>query len=248
MSVCWRSPVSSSSRSSSSSFRSRASSMSRSSTSAGSSTEKTRNSPVVVVHLDGRVPRRARRLLVRGEQRVLERGDERALLDSLVALDLANGVDDLLAHDTPSSIRLARTISAYGMSVSAPSDAATVTLCSSAATTSPCSFSPTDPELDPAADRRLEVLSRAQRAVDARRGDLDGVLAQVVAQDVGDARAQLVVDAVRMVDVDAEARRRQELDGEDVDARHIVLDLRDDLSLQLALLLECRGHVSACLS
>ena len=72
----------------------------------------------VVVHLDGRVARRARRLLVRGEQRVLEGRDERALLDSLVALDLANGVDDLLAHDTlPSqlSIRLARTISVYGM-------------------------------------------------------------------------------------------------------------------------------------
>ena len=71
----------------------------------------------VVVHLDGRVARRARRLLVRGEQRVLERRDERALLDSLVALDLANGLDDLLAHDTSHpSIRLARTISSYGMS------------------------------------------------------------------------------------------------------------------------------------
>jgi hypothetical protein len=51
-----------------------------------------------VIHLDGRVAGCARRLLVRGEQRVLERGNERALFDSLVALDLANGLDDLLAH------------------------------------------------------------------------------------------------------------------------------------------------------
>src|SRR3954471_5684149 len=75
-----------------------------------------------VVELDGRVTRGARRLLVGGEQRVFERRDERAALDSLLALDLANGVNDLLAHPQfPSSIRLARTIRSYGMSVaSAP--------------------------------------------------------------------------------------------------------------------------------
>src|SRR5436190_2535730 len=55
-----------------------------------------------VVHLHGGVPGRARRLLVGREQRVLERRDERALLDALVALDLANSFDDLLAHLTPS--------------------------------------------------------------------------------------------------------------------------------------------------
>jgi hypothetical protein len=54
----------------------------------------------VVVHLDGRVARRARRLLVGREERVLERGDKCALFDSLVALDLADGLDDLLAHVT----------------------------------------------------------------------------------------------------------------------------------------------------
>src|SRR5205085_5573848 len=42
---------------------------------------------VVRVELDGRVPRRAGRLLVRGQQRVLERMDERVLLDPLLALD-----------------------------------------------------------------------------------------------------------------------------------------------------------------
>ncbi len=63
-----------------------------------------------VVHLDRGVTRRTRRLLVRREQRVLEGGDERALLDSLVALDLADGfeiswvmsrslVDQICPHD-----------------------------------------------------------------------------------------------------------------------------------------------------
>ena len=54
-----------------------------------------------VVHLDGRVPGGAGCLLVCGEQRVLERGDEGAFLDALVALDLVNRLDDLLAHGLP---------------------------------------------------------------------------------------------------------------------------------------------------
>ena len=67
------------------------------------------------------MPGRARRLLVGGEQRVLESGDERAPFDSLVALDLANGFDDFLAHGSYlSSIRLPRTIVSYGMSVGSP--------------------------------------------------------------------------------------------------------------------------------
>src|SRR5918994_703841 len=52
----------------------------------------------VLVQLDRGVPGRARRLLIRGEQGILERRDERAALDPLVALDLANRFDDLLAH------------------------------------------------------------------------------------------------------------------------------------------------------
>ena len=53
----------------------------------------------------------ARRLLVGGAQRILERGDEHALLDALLLLDRLNALDDLLAHVVnPSSIRLARTI------------------------------------------------------------------------------------------------------------------------------------------
>ena len=49
----------------------------------------------VLVELDGRVARRAGRLLVRGEQCVLERLDERAALDALLALDRLDAFDDL---------------------------------------------------------------------------------------------------------------------------------------------------------
>ena len=91
------SPVSSSMRSSSSSARSRASSRSRVSRSARQ-LDREHAEVARVVELDGGMAGRARRLLVRGEQRVLERGDERARLDSLLALDLANGLDDFLGH------------------------------------------------------------------------------------------------------------------------------------------------------
>src|SRR4029077_4699600 len=101
----------------------------------------------VVVHLHRRVTGRPGRLLVRREQRVLESRDERALFDSLVALDLADGLDDLLGHVTlpftsDIGMRLARTISRYGISVSVPSEAATFTLCSPAERTSPLNFRP----------------------------------------------------------------------------------------------------------
>src|SRR5262249_10292694 len=84
-----------------------------------------------IVELDGCVPGRARRLLVGRKQRVLERGDERAAFDSLLALDFANGVNDLLAHDPliPSSTMLARTISSYETSTGGRSDAAALWIC-----------------------------------------------------------------------------------------------------------------------
>src|SRR5437588_702337 len=65
--------------------------------------------------------RSAGRLLVCREQRVLDCGDQRPLFDSLVALELANGVDDLLAHIYLSSIKLPRTIASYGISYVWPS-------------------------------------------------------------------------------------------------------------------------------
>src|ERR1700756_2413843 len=59
------------------------------------------------------------------------------------------------------------------------------------------------PDADAAPARGLEVLLSPERPVEPRRGHLDAVLAQVVAQDAGDTLAQGVVDALRMVDVDA---------------------------------------------
>src|SRR5436853_608872 len=53
---------------------------------------------VVRIELDGRVSRRAGRLLVGGQQRVLERVDEGVLLDPLLALDRLDRFDDLSAH------------------------------------------------------------------------------------------------------------------------------------------------------
>src|SRR5262249_60188013 len=79
------------------------------------------------VQLDDGVARGAGGLLVRREERVLERRDQRVAFDALVPLELVDELDDLPAHRPSfSSIRLPRTISPYGMSTSPPS-AATVT-------------------------------------------------------------------------------------------------------------------------
>src|SRR5581483_4399661 len=103
-----------------------------------------------VVELDRRVPRRTGRLLVGGEQRVLECGDERPALDALLALDLANGFNDFLTHPSvPSSIKLARTISSYGMSTAS----APLRIC-----TAPAEAPRTSPRTPPAA-----VLTRTLR-------------------------------------------------------------------------------------
>src|SRR5262249_1018695 len=91
----------------------------------------------LLVDLDGGVARRARRLLVGGKKSVLERRDQRAALDPLLALDVSDCVDDLLRHLVPtSSIRLPRTIESYGTSMDSPF-VFTVPLRSPAPTTSP---------------------------------------------------------------------------------------------------------------
>src|SRR5262249_39743037 len=91
----------------------------------------------LVVEFDGGVPRRARSLLVGGEERVLERSDQRVAVDSLLALDRANRFDDLSRHVSyPSSIRLPRTMSSYGTSIASVC-VRKVTVRAPAATTSP---------------------------------------------------------------------------------------------------------------
>ena len=176
-----------------------------------------------------------RRLLVRGEERVLERRDERARLDALLALDRANAFHDLLAHELtyPSSIRLPRTIVSYGMS-SSFSPSAIRRLRSDAATTGPRKLLLAGDlvggaNLDVVADGGPEVLRPAERPVEAGRRDVDRVRRAVVGEDLGDARAQRVVDALGVVDVDAEPARRQQLDGEHLDTRDGALDRRDDV-------------------
>jgi hypothetical protein len=86
------------------------------------------------------------------------------------------------------------------------------------------------------------VLGLAERALDSRRGDVDRVLAQMLAQDVGDAGAERVVDAGRVVDEDREAVRPGELDREHLDARQGRLDLPLDLLRQRPLLVVCRAQ------
>src|SRR5438477_511107 len=89
------------------------------------------------VDLDGGMAGRARRLFVRGQQGVFERGNQCPALDPLLAFDVSDCVDDLLRHLAPtSSIRLPRTIESYGTSMDS-SSVLTVTLSSPAATTSP---------------------------------------------------------------------------------------------------------------
>src|SRR5262249_23653447 len=91
----------------------------------------------LVVELDHGVAGRTRRLLVRGEESILERADECVLLDALLTLDCTNVFDDLDAHfHYPFSIRLPRTISSYGTS-SEPVPVPLVTARSPAATSSP---------------------------------------------------------------------------------------------------------------
>ena len=197
-----------------------------------------------VVELDRRVPRRAGRLLVRREQRVLERGDERAALDSLLALDLANGVNDLLAHPfvpfidqvgphdlVVRDVRRLRPLRDLNGPLTGgdhlAARAARLGL-----------------DTHASADGALEVLARAQRPLEARRGDLDAVGVEVGPQHVGDALAERMVDALRVVDVDAEALLAGQLEREHLDAGQGALDQPSDVALQrLLLLVRCARHL-----
>src|SRR2546423_11659282 len=80
-------------------------------------------------------------------------------------------------------------------------------------------------ESDVATDDAPEVLGRAERAGEARRRHLDGVLPEVVAQDVSGPLAERVVDPLGVVDVDRESIRSRELDGQDFGTRYRALHL-----------------------
>src|SRR5581483_10376923 len=90
------------------------------------------------------------------------------------------------------------------------------------------------------ADGIAEVRGRAQRPLDARRGDVDGVPVQVAAEQVGNPLAERVVDARGVVDVDREPLAPGELDREHLDARKALLHGCRHLSRQLSLpLVDC---------
>ena len=192
-----------------------------------------------VVELDRGVARRARRLLVCGEQRVLERGDERAALDSLLALDLANGVNDLLAHRlVPSSIRLARTICVVRY-VCRLRPFRICTDRSPAATTSPRAR----PVVGLQPHRSCPTArSKCARVRSGRSKPGEETSTQYLSRygrSSSVTRSQSAWSTPsRMVDVDAEPLLARDLEREHLDARAGPISTRRaDLALQLSLLL-----------
>src|SRR4029450_535741 len=76
-------------------------------------------------------------LLVGRKQRVLQRLDQRVGLNSLVAFELLDELDEFSAHLLPPSTRFPRPICPDGMRPASPPSAPPRTACSSAAMTSP---------------------------------------------------------------------------------------------------------------
>ena len=160
--------------------------------------------PGVVLHVHARVAGGARRLLVGREQSVLEGLHQPVGRDALLALEHADGLDDLLRHCDPSSTRWLRLISEYGIETT-PVSAATVT--SSLRGAEKLAGEALVPVLGlaraharAATEKAAEVLRLGQRALGPRRGDLQPVVHQHVAQVVGDPLAQVEIDPVRVVD------------------------------------------------
>ena len=85
---------------------------------------------------------------------------------------------------------------------------------------------------DLAADGALEVRALPERRLRAGRGDVDRVVVQIVAEHIGDALAERVVDALGMVDEDGEALGAGELDRQDLDSGQAALDARGDLAVE----------------
>ena len=165
----------------------------------------------VAVEVDARVLGRAGALLVGGQQRVLERRHQRLGVDALLLLEAVQGLDDLAtqAHPPPNSgIRLERRMSSSGMRTASPSDSSE-TLSSSASVSVPVklrcpAIGSLRADLDPPAEEAPVVLGLGQRPIRAGRGDLERPGLEQVAKLAGDALAQRQVDAVRVVDVEAQ--------------------------------------------
>ena len=143
-------------------------------------------------------------------------------LDALLALDLANGLDDLLAHLTPSRrsgspARSRRTESSVVVDLHSALVSQTRPRRCSCRRPSVRSFT-----RRPTAPAKCSGL-RSGRSIP---GDETSTVysREVVAQRVGDALAERVVDAVGMVDEDGEAVRALQLDREHLDAVEAAFD------------------------
>ena len=168
--------------------------------------------------------------------------DERALLDALArarSRGLLSMISWLMLPTSRRSGCPARS-RRTGSSSCSPSHASGDTALVRRATTSPRNaLAPGDSVGGAQRDRAGRRRSRkcaGLRSGRSRPGDETSIVYSraVVAQQVGDALAERVVDARRVVDVDAEAARASELDGEHLDARQSALDCGRDLALQRA--------------
>ena len=136
----------------------------------------------LVVEDHGGVPSGSGRFLVRREQRVLERSDESPTLDALLALDLAYGVNDLLAHPLLPFIDqvgphdlLVRDVHRFAVggdlhrTFPGGDDLAACT-------------AGLGLDAHRAADGADEMVTCAKRSFESRRGDLDGVCVEIGAE------------------------------------------------------------------
>src|SRR4051812_11567775 len=102
-----------------------------------------------------------------------------------------------------------------------------------------------DTERDLAADRPAEMGWLAERPVEPGRRDLDRVAVEVAVEQAGHTRAERVVDALRMVDIDGHALGPTHLHGEHLDAGKPGLDRLSDLPQEAPFLVVCvRSHRS----
>src|SRR5204862_6813041 len=92
------------------------------------------------------------------------------------------------------------------------------------------------------ADGTCEVVAGAERPVRSRRRDLDAVVDEVAPQDVRDAFAEGGVDALSVVDEDAEALLAGQLEREHVHAGQRARDQARDLALERSLLFVLRAR------
>ena len=97
-------------------------------------------------------------------------------------------------------------------------------------------------ERDAATHGGAKMVGLADRSLETRRRDVDGVFPEVIPQHVGDALAERMVDTLNVVHEHREPLRASELDRENLCAWDRALDLRCYLPRQLLLLVVCRCH------